>query len=110
MAQVTGFILPLLPRPQRLSVVLNNTTYRLRTRWLSTVGCWTLDISDRDNNLLIGSIALVRGADLLEQFGYVGIGGKLFAYNTQGPPDDPPGFTTLGNISQVVFVPDSAFA
>jgi hypothetical protein len=109
MPQIDGtaqvYQVPLSPRPQRLSVTLLGVTFNLRTRWSNAGNCWLLDLSDVDMNPLIGSIPLVTGADLLEQYGYLGIGGGFFVQNTSGPPDTVPGFTELGTTSQLIFAP-----
>lgn len=111
MARATGFVLPLRPStPQEFVTQLNGVSYTLRTRWLTPSSCWVMDIGDVDNNPMVGSIPLVPGVDLLEQFGYLGIGGALVAYNTQGPPDMVPGFNDLGVTVRVAFVPYAALA
>ena len=100
-----AYILPLQPFPQRLSVSLLGTFYNLRTRWSNASNCWMMDIADQDNNPIVGSICLVTGADLLEQYGYLGIGGGLLVETTQGPPNTVPGFRDLGVTAQVFFLP-----
>jgi hypothetical protein len=103
--QVQGYVLPLKPYPVQVRVTLLGTTYLLRTRWSNGQSCWILDLSDTDGNLIIGSIPLVTGVDLLAQFGYEDIGGGLYVYNTSGDPYYVPQYGDLGVLSQLVFVP-----
>jgi uncharacterized protein DUF6983 len=96
-------LIPLVAQNQRLSVQLAGTTYNLETRWNIQANCWVLWISDVDSNPLAGPIALVSGADLLEQFEYLDIGGSLFVYDSAGPPGTNPTFTSLGVTSNLYF-------
>ncbi len=64
-----------------------------------------MDIADASGNPMVGSIPLVTGADLLEQYAYLGFGGALLVVTTQGPPDTVPGFGDLGVTSSVFFLP-----
>jgi hypothetical protein len=105
MSFVTGQIIPFKPYPQRLTTQFGGATYNLRTRWSNMSNCWMMDLADADNNPLVGSIPLVTGADLLEQYGYLAIGGGLYVYSTSGPPDSVPGFNDLGVTGFVVFIP-----
>jgi hypothetical protein len=106
---IDGFILPLKPYPQRLVTQLGSISYNLRTRWSNASNCWMMDIADEDNVPIVGSIPLVTGADLLEQYRYLAIGGGggLYSYSTIGPPDAVAGFLDLGVTSFVVFIPDT---
>lgn len=98
------YLIPLLPQPQRLAVQLAGVNYNLRTYWNGPVGCWNMDIADADDNPILGGIALVTGADLLEQFGYLDFGGQLVVYDTVGPADAVPGFSGLGTTGGLYFV------
>lgn len=104
-AQIQAFALPLSPQPQTLSVTLLGTTYNLRTRWSQLQNCWCIDFADQDNNPIVGSIPLVTGADLLQQYLYLNFGGGLYVYDSQLPPNMVPGFTDLGVTAQILFVP-----
>ena len=109
-SSVTGYVLPLKPYPQRLTTLLNGVSYNMRTRWSNMSNCWMLDLADVDNNPMVGSIPLVTGANLLSQYDYLGIGGGLYVYDTSGPPDAVPGFSGLGVIGFVAFIPYPATA
>ena len=106
-----AFEIPLQATPQTLSVSLNGNTYNLTVHWCDgpTIQspCWILDIADVNDNPLAQGIPMVTGADLLEQFGYLGIGGQLFV-QTDNDPDAVPTFTNLGTIGHLYFVPDAS--
>ncbi len=100
------YTIPFVPNtPQRFSVALLNITYNLRTRFSKGSLAWMLDLSDTDNNLIIGSIPLVTGCDLLEQYHYLEIGGGLYVNNSGIPNNNVPRFQDLGVNSQLVFIP-----
>lgn len=47
---------------------LDGRSYRLRARWNTVSGAWSLDVLTRDQTLIIAGLRLVRGAGLLSQF------------------------------------------
>lgn len=100
-----AYLFPLLSKPQKLSIALLGVTYNLRTRWSVSSSCWLLDLATEDDVPLVGSIPLVTGADLLEQYRYLEVGGGIIVESTQGPPDTVPSFTSLGSTGQVYFLP-----
>ena len=92
----TIYEIPLQPGvPQTFAVVLNGVTYNMTLRWCDPNQAWTLDIADASGNALVSGIALVTGADLLEQYGYLGIGGRLFV-QTDNNADAVPTLANLG--------------
>jgi hypothetical protein len=97
------FQFPLRPTPQTFAASLLGVTYNFRTWWSPSQTCWCVDIADVDNVPVVGSIPLVTGADLLEQYEYLGIGGGLVVYDTAGPPDSVPGYADLGVTGQLLF-------
>lgn len=92
----TAFEIPLSPKPQRFSISLAGTIYGILLHWCWPAQIWVLDIFDATDNLLVGGLPLVTGADLLGQLVELGIGGKLIVQG-EGNPDSVPGFTTLGS-------------
>ena len=70
-------------------------------------GGWVLDIRDTNNNVIIGGIPLVTGADLLAQYGYknIGGGGQLFVQSDSNP-DQVPTYTNLGQTSHLYWYPN----
>lgn len=87
--------IPLSPAPQRMSITLSNVTYQLNFVWNETSQCWIMSISDSSGTPLIQGAAITTGADIIEQFEYLGLGGKLIA-QTDSNVDAVPTFTNLG--------------
>ena len=98
--------IPLTPSPQQFTIQLAGVTYTMRVRWIDSVtGGWCLDIGDADNNPILSGVMLVTGADLLEQYAYLGFGGKL-GVQTDNDLNAVPTYTNLGVNSHVYFVTD----
>src|SRR5580658_424570 len=72
--------IPLVSQPQTLSVQMpTGVTYNLRLLWCqSDEPCWSLDISDANDDAIALGIPLVTGADLLAQYGYLDFGSALY--------------------------------
>lgn len=88
--------IPLSPTPQTFGITLNNVGYQLTVQWRNTdQGGWFLDIADAQNNPIVSGIAMVTGADLLAQYGYLGLGFTL-RVQTDYDLSAPPTFTNLG--------------
>ena len=62
-----------------------------------------LDIADVDDVILASAIPLLTGADLLQQFGYLGIGAGMLVM-TDTNPDAVPTFQNLGTSGHLYFV------
>lgn len=98
--------IPLTPAPQRFSISLAGTFYRLAILWRDNAqGGWVLDIATQDGTPIIGGIPLVTGCDLLAQYKYLGLGGALVV-QTDHDPDAVPTFANLGVQGRLYFVPD----
>lgn len=95
--------IPLVSRAQRFQVTLAGVTWSLRVRWCPPALAWVLDISDANDNLVVGGIPLVTGADLLGQYAYLGIGGSLYVQSDDAV-DNVPTLGNLGSISHLYFV------
>lgn len=91
--------------PQSLLITFGVTEYRLTLQYRDAPeGGWTLDITDSvSGNLLICGVPLVTGTDLLGQYPYLGISGRLGVY-TDGDTDAVPTFGSLGGESNLYFV------
>lgn len=100
----TTFEIPLQSVPQVFSVTLAGVTYQVTLLWRDPNG-WVIDIADVSGTLILAGIPLVTGADLLEQFGYLNLGGKLFC-STDHDQDAPPGFDNLGSTAHLYFTTD----
>lgn len=77
--------IPITNPPQTFSVTLNGTVYSMTVKWNDQAQVWNFDLYDSSGNLLIGGIAMTAGDDLLTQFGYLNIGGQLWAISTDTP-------------------------
>ena len=62
-----------------------------------------MDIADGGGNALVGGIPLITGADLLEQYRYLGFRGGLFVQGAANP-DELPTFEDLGYGSHLYWV------
>lgn len=99
----TVYEIPLSAQPQTFTIDLNSITYTLRLIYLAVdQGGWLLDISDADGNAIVCGIPLVTGADLLAQYEYLGIGGKLYC-TTDGDPAATPTYANLDTTAHLYF-------
>ena len=101
------FQVPFTGIPETFTVSLAGTTYTLTVHWCVPADCWILDIGDATGAPIATGIPLVTGVDLLEQLGYLGIGGKLIVQTTNDPAAVPT-FTNLGTLGNLYFLPAAA--
>lgn len=89
--------IPLSPHPQTLTVTLpNGTEIGMSLIYqFNQDNCWILNISDAEGNPLVSGIPLVTGADLLEQYAYLGLGIAMWC-STDGNLSQPPQWYDLG--------------
>jgi hypothetical protein len=99
------FEIPMVPsEPRSMSIPLGGNNYRLVLLYRDAdMGGWMLDIFDDQGNALACGIPLVTGHDLLEQYVYLNINGQLWV-TTDGDPDTPPAFDTIGLTSHLYWV------
>lgn len=95
--------IPTQPENQTFSISLNGTTYNLRLKWNAPNASWVLDILDSQQNGILRGVPLITGADLLAQYAYMGIGGKLIVQSDNNP-DQVPDYTTLGSTGHLYFL------
>lgn len=93
------YIIPLDNLPnQKLNVTIpinsKNTTLTLFIRYQSINKYWVMDII-KNNNTLVANIPLVCGINLLQQYGYLGIG-SAYIINQGNNNIDIPDNTNLG--------------
>lgn len=100
---MTAYEIPLSAKPQTFSIALSGVTYKMTLRWNIPASVWMLDISDANGNLMIGSVPLVTGADLLAQYAYLGFVGKLVV-QTDNDPDAVPTFENLGTTAHLYYI------
>jgi hypothetical protein len=98
----TILTIPLVNQPQEFQITLGATTYNFVLKWNYVSLNWVLDIYDQDDNPIVRGIPLITGADLFEQYGYLGFGGQLIA-QTDGDVTVPPTFENLGNGGSLYF-------
>lgn len=99
--------IPLIAGPQVFNITLNQVAYQLTVIWRdapSMNGGWVLDIADGLGNPIVQGIALVTGADLLAQYGYLGIGGQLFV-QTDYDLTAVPTYQNLGETAHLYYSP-----
>ena len=99
------FTVPLIATPQRFAITLGGVSLVIVNKWNESAG-WLLDFyDDLTDELLVMSLPLVTGVDLLGQLGYVGIPGSLYVL-TDGDLDAVPTETNLGVQSNLIYVVD----
>jgi hypothetical protein len=103
---MNGVEIPLAGIPEAFSIALNGTLYELAVQWRnSALGGWFLDIADSDGNPLISGIAMITGANLLEQYSYLGLAGGAGLYITNSAGGDAaPTFDNLGTDAHLMLV------
>ena len=100
------FRIPLTNIPQRFAITLSGIALTFVTAWNGEAPAWMLDIYDGITDApLVLSLPLVAGADLLEQFQYVGIPGALIVF-TDGEEFEPPTFDNLGQEANLFYSVD----
>ena len=104
---MTTYAVPLSPSPKKFSIFLSGTEFNLTFTWCGPANCWIMDIADVNDVPLLEGVPLVTGADLLAQFGYVGVYGQMIA-QTDNDPGAVPTFDNLGITSQLYYLSDRA--
>lgn len=95
--------IPLISAPQRFQISLSGTQYQLRVKWCPPADCWTLDIADNSGAALVSGIPLVTGANLLEQYEYLGIPGELIVLSDDSMWNVPT-YLNLGSIGHLYYI------
>ncbi len=96
--------IPLSPMPQAFSIQLAQVEYRLTFTFRDADEAgWVMDIADTEGAVILAGVPLVTGADLLEQYKHLGLGGSLYVA-TDGAPDETPTYETLGGPSRLFWV------
>ncbi len=92
----TYYEIPLSPDPQQFNITLAGVEYKFLVTWNVVNTSWMINIADASGEPMVSSIPMVTGADLLEQYGYLGFGFQLVA-QTDNAPDVVPTFEDLGS-------------
>ena len=99
------FQIPFTNNNQKFNITLSGKQLLITCRWNKEMPAWVVDIQDAlTNAYIITGVALVTGANLFKQFYYTGVTGFLVAL-TSGDPYEVPTFESLGNESQVYYIP-----
>lgn len=98
------FLVPLSNSPQDFLITLAGRELRLINKWNnSDEGGWVLDIFDGETNEpIVANIPMVTGCDLLEQYEYLGLNGRLIVF-TDGDELAVPTLDNLGVESNLYF-------
>jgi hypothetical protein len=100
------FRIPLLNKPQSSEITLSGVDYIIINRWSSGMEVWTFSLqSIETEKILINDMPLITGANLLEQWEYLGIPGILICY-TAGDQGEPPTFENLGTDANLFYITD----
>lgn len=99
---MTAYEIPLTSDSQRFRITLAGLVYNLALTWRTGTG-WVLDIADANSVPLVSGIPLVTGADLLGQFRYLGIGGRLVVL-VEGDIAAVPDYSDLGTEGKLYFI------
>lgn len=102
MAQLVNEI-PLDPRPQSFTIQLNGVEYKVTAKWNFYADVWVVDIDSTSEVPILLGVPLVAGADLLQQFEYLGFGGSLVVQSDSDPYQNA-GFETLGLTDHLYFI------
>lgn len=98
--------IPLTAQSQSFQITLSGRAYRMAVTWREPFG-WFMDIALVDGTMLVAGVPLVTGVDLLAQYVYLGIPGKLVVLS-DGDPFAAPAFDNLGASAHLYYVTDDA--
>lgn len=74
--------IPLQPKSQAFPININGTTLNLTFIWRASQ--YVMDIADSTNTPILQGIALTTGANLLEQYQYLGLPGAWYIISDDG--------------------------
>ena len=91
------FLVPFVPaQPQSLQISIGGITYTIKVRWCDPFNCWILDLLDTTDNPILQGVPMITGADLLEQYNYLGLQFSLVV-QTNNDVNAVPTFVNLGS-------------
>lgn len=98
------FEIPLDPEAQKFAVPLGSNTYTMEIQFNDSNSTWFMDLYSEDGlTPLVRGIPMVTGVNLLEPFGYLGIGVELYV-QTDTDPNKMPTYENLGLDSHLYMV------
>lgn len=99
------FTIPLSNVPQTFNITLAGEQFVMTSKWNEFDG-WVIDLySGVSGDPLVMDIPLVVGADLFEQYGYLGLPGQAIVY-TEGDQYAEPTLENLGTMSNLYLLVD----
>lgn len=100
----TTYEFPLRAEAQLIQIQLGEVEYRVRFGWGDTSdGGWFIDIADAEGTPILRGLPLTAGEDVLQQFNYLGIGGKI-RVQSDGDGLIEPTYANLGSNGKVLFI------
>jgi hypothetical protein len=103
---VQAYEVPLIPAPQAFQIALSAIGYQFEVYWCWPAQCWMANLYDAHSQPLILGLPLTTGVDILGQFVYVGVPGRMVV-QTDHNALVPPTFANLGIQSHLYYVPFS---
>lgn len=101
----TLFQIPLSNTPQEFNITLGGVQLTMVSKWNEFCG-WVIDIYDGVSRIAMAmNVPLIVGADLLEQYRYLGLPGNLVVY-TDGDQYATPTLENLGGMSNLYYLVD----
>lgn len=101
------FRIPLTNIPQEFNISLSDRFFTFKNVWNDASKTWEINIFDSETTeVLISSLPLVTNNNLLEQYEYLGIPGKLICF-TDGDEFSPPTLDNLGKESNLYYIIDN---
>jgi hypothetical protein len=101
---MAAYEIPLRPMPSRFAITLGGNVYQLVVQYRdAAMGGWVLDFNDQFGGPIACGIPLVTGANLIEQYAYLGLPGQMWVYS-DGTPDAVPTFGNLGVGSHLLWI------
>lgn len=92
--------IPLSADNQQFVIAIAGSTYRMRLVWRETF--WCLDLLNNDQTLIVPSLPLVTGVNLLDAYDYLNLGFSLWVGAAEGR--DAPTKTDLGLFSHLYII------
>lgn len=102
-ANSNAYVVPLTPSNQEFDISLSGVSYHFRVKWNSFSNAWILYIEDSKQNPILSGLPLVTGCDLLEQYGYLNIGGALIVQSTNDA-SLVPDYNSLGSTGNLFYI------
>lgn len=104
---MAAYTIPLIAGGQSFIITLSGVEYRLKLAYQNAKEAgWVLNISDATGDIgnpIICGIPLVTGVDLLAQYAYLNLGGKLIV-KVDDKDDAMPTYNQISTATQLYFI------